>query len=605
MTRANFKQYQSIFKALCKCFRVTAANNEEILARQMINMHHGIPSTLVQYIDRFMKFPTLFQSALVEYLDALDYYFVHVFKSANGNSTHEVLIYQDQHDLENALYKVVALIGSCEYISSVEIVEGGRDHQLNEILEIEGSGTRLGKARVIDLIDGHIRQLTVQDIEDGGDSNKAIGYETNDKLIAMENENNSFDIYVSEIKSGYIETENIEDSQLQTSNAGFSINDSTSTNLQSTDTVNGGSGVNLEVTGVSGQLRSIKLTNNSNNPDEATFQHGDKLSIDPGTDFPDNKNAEVTIRTITPRDTNDIIQNHSISLSNNSKLSSTRNNSSTYKIHTLDINDSNTKKALLKRGATQFELFIDQMLFDPEKFDLTANTAHGSSIDDPIVLNDGSTDGLITRVKQIDISTSDLYNYIQPSNGAQAKINEEFRQTLSIDDQVVDKVTVTEIDLAAGALNDKLTSKSTSTHDYKAIGTTLNNFQYGGSTAGKYTATVTGITYPQNGLVNSVTINTDLQSSDPIFSQSSPTTDTAFTYTGLTIQPSIDSITVPVNTITQNNEIKIKDGVTITTGLTNGRNKTDHHGTVNDFYKTETYNGVSLKIDITEITEVP
>lgn len=597
MTRANFRQYQCIFKAIKKCFRVACLNNEETMTRQMVGMNHGIPSTLLKYVDRFLKFPTLFQSALVEYLDALDYYYIHVFHSCNRNSTQEALLYHDQHDLENALYRVIALIGASDYISSVEIVEGGRDHVLNEILEIEGgSGQKLGKARVIQLIEGHIRSLTVQDLDNGGASNSAIDYTVGEKLIAMEGENNTFDIEVSEIKDGYITSV----SEQQTIIAGFNKNDSISTNLVSTDTTGQGSDVNFQVTAVSGQLRSIALNGSGNE----TFQHGDKFELSPQTSYNDSTNAEITIRTITPRGTEDIFANHSIVLHSNSYDSATRNTNHTP--HTFDLSDyENTKKASLKRGLTEFDLNIDEMLFDPERFDLSENITNGSSIDDPVVLNDGTTNGLTTLVKEIEITPTDLYNYIEPDDGAQAKIRQEFSETVSIDGQAVDKVTVTEIELAAGVLDNTLTS-STSTYDYKAIGTQLTNFQYGGVDADTYTATVTGITYAENELVNSVTINTNLQSSEPTFSQSLATSESGFTYTGLSIEPSIDSITVPENSITQGNEIKIKDGVTISNQtLTNGRNEIGHHGTTDGYYTTETYNATNLNIDITTIVNVP
>ena len=596
MSRISFRHYQSIFKAIKKCFTVTAVNNEEMMTRQMINMNHGIPSTLLKYVDRFLKFPTLFQSALVEYLDALDYYYIQVFKAGNSNSTQEALIHHDQHDLENALYRVIALIGASDYISSVEVVEGGRDHVLNEILEIEGSGQKLGKARVIELIDGHIRQLRVQDLDNGGASNSAIDYTVGEKLVAMDGENNTFDIEVSEIKNGYITSV----AEQQTVRGGFVKNDSTSTNLESNDTTGDGTGVNLEVTAVSGKLLSIALSGSGNE----TFQHGDKLEVSPETAFDDSSNAEVTIRTITPRGTDDIIQNHNIVLHSNSLSSATRNANHTP--HTFDLSDyENTKKASLKRGLTEFDLQIDEMLFDPEKFDLSENTTSGSTIDDPVVLNDGTTNGLTTLVKEIEITNTDLYNYIEPIDGAQAKIRQEFTETVSIDNQPIDNITITEIEITAGALDNTLTS--TSTYDYTAIGTDLNNFQYGGVDAATFTSTVTGIAYPADELVNSVTINTNLQSSAPTFSQSLESTDTEFTYTGLTIQPSIDSITVPENTITQDVEIKIKDDITISNQtLTNGRGEANHHGTTTDgYYTTETYNDADLNIDITEIVNVP
>ena len=157
MHKFDFKLYKRIFKSFLKAFQTASITNQEILQKENLTMNSAIPSNLILYINRFLKFPSVFHSSLLNYLEKLDYYYDQLYQT---ESLWEAVIGHDQTDLESSLYELIALIGSCDYVSSVEVVEGGRGHTVGDVLEIE-DGSKPAKIIVTNILNGHIREVDI------------------------------------------------------------------------------------------------------------------------------------------------------------------------------------------------------------------------------------------------------------------------------------------------------------------------------------------------------------------------------------------------------------------------------------------------------------
>ena len=400
MTTFQFKAYIRLWKVLLKAFSSIAMNYEDLMIREIISQHRSIPSNLVDYLEKFSDFPILFKDSIIQYIESLHDYYEIIFTIVDTEGYAVGSILQDQQALENRLYKVITLIADCNFVTSVSINEGGKNHTIGEILEIEPN-TDIGhqqnvKVRVTSLISGHIRNAEVQNLDGVGSGNNAENYLVGDTLVIKDDDNTSFTMSVKTIKDGFVETLNSPTS-IQT---GFEINDSTDSNLTLTHDDDDGTDLQIKVTDVDGKLGDVTLLGSA----VKKYVNDDRtITISPETNQDNSANAIVEIKKITPQISDDITIT---SISPNADLDYD---------HTLDMNADVTQKINMSLGDSDFSLDIKEMRFDPAKINLSENTKTNSQINDNVVIDNNQNDQTL-QVKSITLDggqiTSQIVNKI-------------------------------------------------------------------------------------------------------------------------------------------------------------------------------------------------
>jgi hypothetical protein len=399
MTTFQFKAYIRLWKVLLKAFSSIAMNYEDLMIREIISQHRSIPSNLVDYLEKFSDFPILFKDSIIQYIESLHDYYEIIFTIVDTEGYAVGSILQDQQALENRLYKVITLIADCNFVTSVSINEGGKNHTIGEILEIEPN-TDIGhqqnvKVRVTSLISGHIRNAEVQNLDGVGSGNNAETYSVGDTLVIKDDDNTSFTMSVKTIKDGFVETLSSPTS-VQT---GFEINDSTDSNLTLTHDDDDGTDLQIKVTDVDGKLGDVTLLGSA----EKKYVNDDRtITISPETNQDNSANAIVEIKKITPQTSDDITIT---SISPKDDL-----DTSDYD-HTLDMYADDTQKINMSLGDSDFSLDIKEMRFDPAKINLSENTKTDSKINDYVVIDNNQNDQTL-QVKSITLDENQIQDQI-------------------------------------------------------------------------------------------------------------------------------------------------------------------------------------------------
>ena len=276
---SNFRKYRRIFKLLYDNFNVTSLLNEQLI--KFFGETNKSPVHLS--FERFLRFSKNINQAISEYLLQLDLYKENVFGDDYlGNN-----INFSQLSLETALSNVVSNIASCNFIESVEILDGSGNYEVSQIITIESPQTNGfdGTAMVDEIRNGHIRTISIDNFN-GGNS-----FEVGDQLIDQNNQNQNFKMEVDTIKDGVVHGVII-----STRGEEFLVGDDSNVLIFKNNDSEVLTDFDAEITDVKGILDSIDISDSV----RESYQIGDIIEViaDSNDNHQDDVAAQITVSQI-------------------------------------------------------------------------------------------------------------------------------------------------------------------------------------------------------------------------------------------------------------------------------------------------------------------
>ena len=221
-----------------------------------------------------------------------------------------------QLTLEQSVYNIISEITSNDFIESLEVVEGSRGFNVNDIVEYEtNASVRPIKTIVTSTIDGHVRHTTIPRLDGVEDGNDQTGFTPGDTLVDNDDDTSALSLTVNTVKNGFVTGLKIFDRHYNDGD-GFNTIDSNEVFTNGSASIHSqpaaaenGQNLELKITDIKGELASIDIGTASEN-----IKLNDELTISPQTFvYTEQEEHQDAIVTVTSIDVKNIIQ-HSIGI---------------------------------------------------------------------------------------------------------------------------------------------------------------------------------------------------------------------------------------------------------------------------------------------------
>ena len=280
---------------------------------ELTDANTSIETTFLTHLEDFYKFCQKTKIGINRYI----YNQEKLFLILNADNVElSVIENHSQLTLEQSVYNIISEITSNDFIESLEVVEGSRGFNVNDIVEYEtNASVRPIKTIVTSTIDGHVRHTTIPRLDGVEDGNDRTGFTPGDTLVDNDDDTSALSLTVNTVKNGFVTGVKIYDRH-SSNGSGFNTIDSNevftngSASIHSQpDAAKDGQNLELKITDIKGELASIDIGTASEN-----IKLNDELSISPRTfvytEQEQHQDATVTVTSI---DVKNIIQ-HSIGI---------------------------------------------------------------------------------------------------------------------------------------------------------------------------------------------------------------------------------------------------------------------------------------------------
>lgn len=371
MDYSKFKMYRQIFCSFRKSFKICSLLNE-----QLVYNFNQDPNLVTNAFLNFLRFSKNINESIDTYIYNLDRY--HEIVSLNEDLSND--LNYSQIDLETSLSSIVSNIASCNFVESIEIVDGSSNYELNQIISITSPETNgfTVTAVVTEIRDGHIRTIKIDNFNGG--SQFSVG----DRLIDQNDSNQNFIMEVNSIKNSVVHSVNIINK-----GEGFLVGDDSNniTFKKNNQTIL--EDFDLEIVDVKGNLDTIDISDDSN--EEYKLDDIFEVSPDTNSTHEDDQNAEITVSEIDSKTLSNVTIQY-------------ESGSPSYQVEY----DSNIH---LNYGEVKFSMDIDSIHFDNEDVSLLNVNKTDSLYNDEFFLNwnvDSNKHTMVIKNILVDSNTIEL-----------------------------------------------------------------------------------------------------------------------------------------------------------------------------------------------------
>ena len=461
MRTVDFRKYKRTFVALKNAFSLSSIANDSLISSSFIQQVDTF-GVVVDKLKAFLRFSGEIVDRLDEYIIELDTYYSIIRDDENTSTIHYT-----QKKLETKLRAIISNISSSDVVSSISIVEGGEDFQVGDVLTIESPDTNEVSSilEVTGIINGHIREV--------GISFSGEGFAVDDVILDSAG-GTTFDMIVNAIQNGFVSSASVQDG-----GSGFAVGD----NLTQQSSTGDGTGMEISVTDVSGELADSPTLNFTNTGDYSLTYNGKP------TDFTTTKdsvtiqgsvsNATVEITSINPESLSgfQMSQNHLLN----------HNSTPTFDIDQPTINFS--------YAGTTFDAEIDQFHYRKDQFQIVNNTKSDSEINDVFHIHSDNRRNLSFKVQNIFCDSNTVELEIDSTNTNKFEVLESFSPTIDSVHSI--STQITQVDIDSNAIN--LTSDAPN-YDVSYIGNSYPGLVYGSDTNNPITADITSVSFDSNAI---------------------------------------------------------------------------------------------------------
>ncbi len=457
----DFRKYRKVFKTLKDQFLNSSLTNESLITGLIGNedSFQGV----VTKLKTFLRFSETMVDKLNDYIIELDTY-----ESILRDDKFLSSLDYSHVKLESKLRAIVSNIAASDVVTSISIVEGGEDFQVGDILTIESPDTNEADSilEVTGIINGHIREV--------GISFSGQGFSVDDTIVDSAEGETTFDMIVNAIQNGFVSSASVQDG-----GSGFVIGD----NLTQQSSTGDGTGIEITVTDISGELDDSPSLNFSNTGDYSLTYNGKP------TDFTTTKdsvtiegsvsNATVEITSIDPESLS------GFQMSKNHLLN--HNSTPTFDIDQSTINFS--------YAGTTFDSEVDQFHYRKDQFQISNNSKSDSKINDIFHIHSDNTNNLSFKVKNIFCDSNTVELEIDSTDTNKFQVLETFSPTIDSVHNI--STQITQVDIDSNGIN--LTSDAPN-YDVSYIGNSYPGLVYGSDTNNTITADITSVSFDSNAI---------------------------------------------------------------------------------------------------------
>ena len=458
----DFRKYRKVFKTLKDQFLNSSLTNESLITGLIGNedSFQGV----VTKLKTFLRFSETMVDKLNDYIIELDTY-----ESILRDDKFLSSLDYSHVKLESKLRAIVSNIAASDVVTSISIVEGGEDFQVGDILTIESPDTNEADSilEVTGIINGHIREV--------GISFSGQGFSVDDTIVDSAEGETTFDMIVNAIQNGFVSSASVQDG-----GSGFVIGD----NLTQQSSTGDGTGIEITVTDISGELDDSPSLNFSNTGDYSLTYNGKP------TDFTTTKdsvtiegsvsNATVEITSINPESLSGFQMSENHLLNHNSTP-------------TFDIDQSTIN---FSYAGTTFDSEVDQFHYRKDQFQISNNSKSDSKINDVFHIHSDNTNNLSFKVKNIFCDSNTVELEIDSTDTNKFQVLETFSPTIDSVHNI--STQITQVDIDSNGIN--LTSDAPN-YDVSYIGNSYPGLVYGSDTNNTITADITSVSFDSNNAI--------------------------------------------------------------------------------------------------------
>ena len=165
-------RFQDAFRVLSDSLRNASLTFERF--PELTDANTSIETTFLTHLEDFYKFCQKTKIGINRYI----YNQEKLFLILNADNVElSVIENHSQLTLEQSVYNIISEITSNDFIESLEVVEGSRGFNVNDIVEYEtNASVRPIKTIVTSTIDGHVRHTTIPRLDGVEDGNDRTGF---------------------------------------------------------------------------------------------------------------------------------------------------------------------------------------------------------------------------------------------------------------------------------------------------------------------------------------------------------------------------------------------------------------------------------------------